>query len=154
MHRRTFLVSAVSLILAACVPTPSRAARSSASPEPALLARPDRNIWPLQYRQAPAAVQTAYAFAAAHHDVLTYIPCFCGCGAQGHRNNYDCFVRSQGTGGAVILDPHGFACGTCVGVALQSKALLEQGLSAKAIRHAIDTSWSNVGPSTDTAFPD
>ena len=119
-----------------------------------LLAAPAREIWPVPYRQAPAAVQTAYKFAVEHPQVLKYVPCFCGCGASGHLNNYDCFVKSEIGAGSVLLDAHGFGCGTCVGVALQSKALLEQGLSVRAIRQAIDATWSSVGPATPTPLPD
>jgi hypothetical protein len=72
----------------------------------------------------------------------------------GHRNNYDCFAKSQTTPGTFVLDAHGFACGTCVSVALESEAMLAQGLSVKAIRRAIDAKWSSVGPATRTPLPD
>jgi len=97
----------------------------------------------------------AYAFAVDHRAELRYIPCFCGCGTSaGHRDNFDCFVKDQTAPGTFILDPHGFACGTCVGVALDTKALLASGLSLKAIRAAIDAKWSEVGPATPTPYPD
>jgi hypothetical protein len=153
ISRRRFLVGLVAVGLVACTRTPGSIAPVT-SGEPSLLATPSRNIWPLQYRQAPAAVKEAYAFAVSHSAILRFVPCFCGCGANGHVNNYDCFVRAESTAGTFALDSHGFGCGTCVGVALQTKALVEQGLPIKSIRQRIDASWSSVGPATRTPLPD
>jgi hypothetical protein len=138
--------------LAACVP----AAVNTPAPSmrPASLAIPAKDVWPLQYRQALPASKEAYAFAMAHGEVLRFMPCFCGCGRDGHRDNYDCFIREQTAPGTYLLDPHGLSCGVCVGVALDSKALLAQGLSRPAIRAVIDTKWSASGPPTPTPYPD
>lgn len=38
---------------------------------------------------------------------LRWIPCYCGCGAQGHRDNFDCYVREVRRDGWVVLDTHG-----------------------------------------------
>jgi hypothetical protein len=112
-------------------------------------------MWPAEYRQAPPTVREAYAFAVDHRAELRYIPCVCGCGtSSGHLNNFDCFVKDQTAPDAFILDRHGFACGTCVGVALDTKSLLASGLGLKAIRVAIDAKWSVAGPATPTAYPD
>lgn len=151
MRRRRFLVGLAGAALVACSQKIDAPARAGA--EPPLLATPARNMWPLAFRQAPAEVREAYAFAIAQPQVLKYVPCFCGCGATGHRNNYDCFVNSEPTLGSFLLDAHGFACGTCVSVALESQSMLAQGLSVKAIRRAIDAKWSSVGPATRTPLP-
>jgi hypothetical protein len=152
MRRRAFLIGLAGVGLSACAGA-SRSPSPAVSAEIPLIATPARNIWPLAYRQAPSDVQRAYTFAVAHPAVLRYIPCFCGCGAGGHRSNYDCFVRSQSAPGSFVLDTHGLACGTCVSVALESEAMLTQGLAVKAIRHAIDAKWSSVGPATRTPLP-
>ncbi|HEV8656052.1 MAG TPA: PCYCGC motif-containing (lipo)protein [Candidatus Limnocylindria bacterium] len=152
MRRREFIFAVVGVTLAGCSQELSPAAPAPTAELP-LIATPARNVWPPQYRQAPAAVQEAYAFALSHGALLTYIPCFCGCGGMGHRSNYDCFARSQKTPGTFVLDTHGFGCGTCVNVALESKALLAEGFSVKAIRQTIDAKWSSVGPATRTPLP-
>lgn len=152
MRRRVFLAGLAGVVLAAC----TRGAGSAVpvtSAEPLLVATPARDIWPLRYRQAPAEVREAYSFALSNSAVLKYVPCFCGCGAGGHHSNYDCFAGSQTTPGTFVLDAHGFACDTCVSVALESRAMLAQGLSVKAIRQAIDAKWSSVGPATHTPLP-
>lgn len=53
-----------------------------------------------------AEVQAAYAFAARRPDVLDYIPCYCGCQAEGHRSNEQCYVRSRTPDGAPQWDAH------------------------------------------------
>lgn len=153
MRRRELLLAAAASALAACAaPVVTKA---SAQPASSLLAMPLHDMWPMRYQQAPQAVRGAYAFAVDHRAELRYIPCFCGCGqTAGHRDNWDCFVKEQTGADTFILDPHGFACGTCVGVALDTKAMLASGLSLKAIRAAIDAKWSEAGPATPTPYPD
>ena len=153
MDRRQLLIALAGTALAACAsPIVAKTPEATANP---LLAAPLRGIWPLRYRQASPDVRDAYAFAVDHRAELLYIPCFCGCGVTaGHRDNYDCFVKDQTMTGGVILDPHGFACGTCVGVALDTKAMLASGMTLKAIRAAIDTKWAVAGPATPTPYPD
>lgn len=119
-----------------------------------MLAKPGSAMWPDRYQQAPASVRNAYRFAVDHQAELQYIPCFCGCGVStGHRNNWDCFVKEQIDAGTFILDPHGLACGTCVGVALDTKALLASEMRLTAVRAAIDEKWSSAGPPTRTPYP-
>lgn len=153
MRRRELLLAAAASALAACAaPVVTKA---SAQPASSLLAMPLHDMWPMRYQQAPQAVREAYAFAVDHRAELRYIPCFCGCGTSaGHRDNFDCFVKDQTAPGTFMLDPHGFACGTCVGVALDTKAMLASGMSLKEIRAAIDAKWMEMGPSASTPYPD
>jgi len=153
MRRRRLLIALAATTLATCArPTSATTPPATANP---LLAVPLRGVWPMRYRQASQEVRDAYAFALDHGAELRYIPCFCGCGlSAGHRDNYDCFVRDQAATGGFILDPHGFACGTCVGVALDTKAMLASRMSLKEVRAAIDTKWATAGPATPTPYPD
>jgi len=53
-------------------------------------------------------VRSAYKFAAEHPEVLSYVPCYCGCERAGHRGNEDCFVaRRDEKGDVVEWEPHG-----------------------------------------------
>lgn len=153
MRRREVLVALAGVSLAACAaPVVTRTPTPTTDP---LLAMPDHGMWPTRLQQAPTEVREAYAFAVSHRAQLRYIPCFCGCGqTAGHRNNWDCFVKEQTAPGTFILDPHGLSCGTCVGVALDTKALLARGLALTAVRAAIDAKWSGAGIATPTAYPD
>src|SRR6185312_12747264 len=40
-------------------------------------------------------VRAVYVFAAKHPEVLSHVPCFCGCESRGHRHNDDCFVSAR-----------------------------------------------------------
>lgn len=120
-----------------------------------LLAMPDMGMWPARYQQAPQQVRDAYAFAVGHQAEMRYIPCYCGCGiSSGHLNNWDCFVKDQTAPTTYVLDPHGLTCGTCVGIALETKAMLAGGMTVKAIRAAIDARWLSAGPATRTPYPE
>ena len=56
--------------------------------------------------EAPEEVREIYAAAYAAQQDLRYIPCYCGCGSVGHRNNSDCFFKQAG--GRLIYEMHGF----------------------------------------------
>lgn len=110
MRRRTLLGGLAALAAASCSaavsPSPSPLPMAT-RPDP-LLADPGADVWPAAYRAAPEATREAYRYAIAEPDILRWFPCFCGCVADGHENNVDCFVRTRLGGGRVILDPHGF----------------------------------------------
>ncbi len=74
---------------------------------------PQANLPPLPFDPEPPArpmdvVRAAYKFAAEHPEVLSYVPCYCGCERSGHRGNEDCFVtRRDANGDVVEWEPHG-----------------------------------------------
>lgn len=39
-------------------------------------------------------VQETYMMAAQYPEALVSVPCYCGCGTEGHESNLDCFVDS------------------------------------------------------------
>ena len=47
-------------------------------------------------------VRATYDFAAQHPEVLKYVPCYCGCGEQGHKANESCFVARRDAKGNVL----------------------------------------------------
>jgi predicted small secreted protein len=61
---------------------------------------------PAEVRQAPAGVQEAYRFALANREVLSKIPCYCGCGSVGHMDNWMCYLRPEGTTDQPVFDYH------------------------------------------------
>jgi hypothetical protein len=62
------------------------------------------SILPADIRQAPNEVREAYRFALANRDTLRYIPCYCGCGEQGHTSNASCYFRDDSTPEKPIFD--------------------------------------------------
>lgn len=61
-------------------------------------------VWPDFVTRADPEVKALYEFNIANGDLMRYMPCFCGCGDDGHRNNRDCYVRKVNTDGSVVLD--------------------------------------------------
>ncbi len=64
--------------------------------------------FPAKVMQADEQVREVYQFAATHPEVLHYMPCYCGCWRQGHRDNYDCFIDEIKGDGTVDIDDMGF----------------------------------------------
>ena len=103
----------------------------------------------------PEVVTAAFQFAAEHPEVLSYVPCFCGCQQGGHKGNHDCFVRSRAANGDVIeWEEHGVECAVCIDVATRSRQLLASGASVTEIRAAIEREFLPSAPTmTPTPAP-
>jgi hypothetical protein len=118
------------------------------------------NLPPLQFpgyqtARPPETIRAAYQFAAEHPEVLSYVPCFCGCERAGHRGNEDCFVRERDVNGDVVAwDDHGMECAICLDVAERSRKLFAEGASVKDIRAAIEKEFgSHAASHTPTPVP-
>jgi hypothetical protein len=55
-------------------------------------------------RRAPPDVKEAYRFAIANQDTLRYIPCYCGCGKDGHTSNASCYLKPESKPGNLVFD--------------------------------------------------
>jgi hypothetical protein len=104
---------------------------------------------------SPEAVTAAYRFAAEHPEVLSYLPCYCGCERSGHRGNEDCFVQARDVNGDVIQwNDHGMECAVCLEVATKAMQMHGAGSSVSDIRAAIEREWSPRASShTPTPLP-
>ena len=51
-------------------------------------------------------VEAAYRYAAAHPEMLQYIPCTCGCRHIGHRHNGDCYIQERLADGRITFTSH------------------------------------------------
>jgi len=102
-------------------------------------------------------VRAAYVFAAEHPEILSYVPCFCGCERGGHKGNDDCFVSRRAENGDVVeWEPHGLDCAVCIDVATYAKTLHESGASLTDIREAVEKRWAGAaaqGTHTPTPLP-
>jgi hypothetical protein len=101
-------------------------------------------------------VRATYDFAAQHPEILKYVPCYCGCGSQGHKANDSCFVaRRDAKGNVLEWDEHGFGCAICVDVARESMQLYASGADVVSIRAAIERRWApgNAAGRTPTPAP-
>jgi hypothetical protein len=100
-------------------------------------------------------LKDAHMFAADHPDVASYVPCYCGCGNAGHKNNADCFVKGRDPEGRVTeWEPHGVACAVCIDIAVDSMRMRNSGASVMAIRRKVQGDYTQYkGSETPTPAP-
>ena len=103
----------------------------------------------------PQVVVAAFQFAAEHPEVLSYVPCFCGCERSGHNGNEDCFVHQRAPNGDVVAwEEHGVECAVCIDVATRSRQMHASGASVRDIRAAIEKEFGTRSPTmTPTPKP-
>ena len=102
---------------------------------------------PMEVQSAPEVVRTAYQFAVANPDVLTHLPCYCGCGGMGHTSNYACYVAGENEDGDLKFDNHAMGCSICVDITVDATRMLDEGKSMPEIRSFVDQTYSAFGPS-------
>jgi len=102
---------------------------------------------PQEVQDAPVPVQEAYRFAIANPDLMSQIPCYCGCGSMGHTSNYACYASGTDDEGRVVFDTHALGCSICVDITLDARRLHEQGMGVEEIRKYVDDNYSRYGPS-------
>ena len=122
---------------------------------------PQANLPPLPFQAyAPPrpleVVRAAYQFAAEHPEVLSYVPCFCGCERGGHRGNDDCFV--QGARRATATSSSGNRTASTAPSASTSRSDAMQmyalgRVSVRDIRAAIEKKWAAASGHTPTPTP-
>jgi hypothetical protein len=149
---------------AAQVEGTTAAAPTEPEPVPAQLLKPHKqaSLPPLPFQEfapprPPDVVRAAYVFAAEHPEILSFVPCFCGCERSGHRGNEDCFVSRRNKDGDVVeWEPHGLDCAVCLDVARDAQQMYSSGASVRDIRSAIEKKWANAaarGTHTHTPMP-
>jgi len=139
---------------------PAAAPPAAAVPEIARRPHPQKTLPPLPVQayappRPPDVVRAAYVFAAEHPEVLSYVPCFCGCERGGHRGNEDCFVSARDANGDVTeWEPHGLDCTVCIDVATEARQMFTSGASVRDIRAAVEKKWAGFhGGHTPTPQP-
>ncbi len=105
---------------------------------------------PDQIQKAPARVLQAYQFAVANPDLLKALPCYCGCKAQGHTDNYVCYVQEVDSTGKPTFDMHALGCTICVDITQDAMRLSAHNQTAKQIRSYIDAHYAKYGASNMT----
>jgi hypothetical protein len=136
-----FFLLALAAGLSACGASPA------ASPEVTLASE---SALPDFVRAMPPQVKEAYRFAIANPDTLQKIPCYCGCGAMGHKSNYNCYIKNANTNGQIDFDDHATGCSICVDITRDVMRLQREGKALKDIRAYIDATYSKYGPPTNT----
>jgi uncharacterized protein with PCYCGC motif len=99
MNRRDFLT--IGLVAAATAIVDSRPAFAASEYKYKLA---PENLLPKDIRSAPEEVREAYRFAISNRDTLRYIPCYCGCGADGHTSNASCYIQDNSPPKKLLFD--------------------------------------------------
>ena len=99
-------------------------------------------------------LKDAHMFTADHPEVASYVPCYCGCGNSGHKNNADCFVKGRDPEGRVTeWEPHGVSCAVCIDIAVESMKMRNSGASVMAIRKKVQGDYRERFASSETPTP-
>ena len=99
---------------------------------------------------AEPKVKEAYRFAIANPEVLTKIPCYCGCGTMGHRHTLDCYLKETRADGSIEFDNHAAGCMICVDITQDVMRLMRQGQDLRSIRTYVDAEYSKYAAPTNT----
>lgn len=101
-------------------------------------------------QQTEPRVRDAYRFAVANPEIMTKIPCYCGCGSMGHQHAQQCFVKDVAPSGTIEFDNHAAGCGICVDITQDVMRLTRAGQDLKTIRAFIDAEYSQFAAPTNT----
>lgn len=145
MPRKTFLFLGSLLLVFGLLITACSSSSTSKQSHPYEMA--SMSEMPMEVQSAPQVVQAAYQFAAANPEVLTELPCYCGCGGMGHTSNYSCYVAGENADGSLIYDNHALGCSICVDITQDAMRMLDEGQPLTAIRSYIDQTYAAFGPS-------
>jgi len=122
-------------------------AGSSGEPRNSDIAMASLEGMPAEVRDAPPVVLESYQFAAANPEILSQLPCFCGCGDMGHSSNYACYVKDVAADGKITYDPHALGCSICVDITQDAMRMLKEGKPLPEIRVFVDETYAQYGPS-------
>jgi hypothetical protein len=147
-----FVLPVLLLVLAGCAINEGAMQRLAPTPKAVQveLAMAPGSVLPGYAQEAEPRVRDAYRFAIANPDVMTKIPCYCGCGTMGHEHALDCFVKDVQPGGSIEFDNHAAGCGICVDITQDVMRLMRQGQPLKAIRAYVDAEYSQFAAPTNT----
>ena len=103
---------------------------------PASIAAP-HGVLPLAMHHAGHSTVAAYAAAQQAPEVLSAVPCTCGCAALGHRNNLDCYIERRYADGSALYTTHGVACAVCQEITRDAMAGAAAGLGPAELHQMI-----------------
>ncbi|OXM14006.1 PCYCGC motif-containing (lipo)protein [Paenibacillus herberti] len=87
----------------------------------------------------PEQVRIIYTATAKATDLLSQMPCYCGCMKNvGHKSNLNCFIKEVRKEGTILWDDHATRCGVCLQIAAESISMKVEGKSDEDIRKSID----------------
>ncbi len=147
MFRRVMLIIFVLSIVAGLLTGCGATSNASSAQNTDALKMAPMSMMSGDVKSAPVVTQQAYQFAVANPDILQHIPCYCGCGAMGHKSNYSCYIKSVDATGKPTFDSHALGCSICVDITQDAMRLTKEGKSPQDIKAYVDKTYSQYGPS-------
>lgn len=141
LHRLSLLLIISTLTLSVALSACSTGAADHAFPMASMA------DMPADVQSTSVSVQQAYQFAYANPNVMTQLPCYCGCGAMGHTSNYSCYVSSVDANSTITYDSHALGCSICVDITQDAMHMLKDGKTVAEIRAYVDQTYAKYGPS-------
>jgi hypothetical protein len=92
------------------------------------------------YAQASVRTKAAYAVSLEIPEELGAIPCYCSCGAIGHKSLKECYLSPDGG-----FEEHASFCDICVNEALDVYKWKHEGVPMDEIRTRIDDKYARFG---------
>lgn len=69
---------------------------------------------PAHVHAAGPMAEMAYQAAIDHPEIVSSVPCLCGCiESLGHQSNLDCYIEEATAEGVTLYSSHGLYCGVC-----------------------------------------
>ncbi len=157
LKKQVSILLLASLVLAGCSKEVEHKEESAAPVESAIPVEITKSleILPSFVNGHPDIVALAYKTAAKNQELLTYIPCYCGCGDSiQHKDNLDCFIKEIKENGEVVWDEHGVNCDVCIETAIESAQQHQDKVPASEIRKYIDEKYKEgYSEPTKTEMP-
>jgi len=97
------------------------------------------------YAHVSQRTKAGYVAALEIPETFSKVPCYCSCGAVGHRSLRDCFLDGEGG-----FEEHASFCDICVSEALDVYTWQKQGVPLSEIRQRIDEKYQRFGEPTPT----
>lgn len=98
-------VAVVVLVGAAlAIMRPNAAQKAEVPIDPNATSIADAPPMPAWLAKADPLIKTEYIWASTHLAELQYIPCYCGCGHDGHTDNFACYFDRDKSGSITGYD--------------------------------------------------
>ena len=107
-----------------------------------------------EYASRVSSIQQGYVFASMHPEILSWIPCYCGCyrphNGRIHGSVKDCFLVNDEP---LVYERHAAHCKGCVNIALDTERMYNEGRPLTDIRDYIDMTYGRDGTLRGTDTP-
>lgn len=103
------------------------------------------------YATTSPDLEAMYRFAMDNGELVSYMPCTCGCAQSGHMSLWNCFVQRIDASGKVTFSDHATGCQICQDILRDVIDMDRRGSPPIEIRKYLDEHYP--GTQTPTEYP-